>query len=92
MRLPLLRSQSGLNLSRLIRLEKNRLNHTLLMVALRYTCDIDRLCSRDDWILAVFLMNELPVIGSLCSHKEFWDRHRANIVTSYKGTYGERLF
>ena len=34
-------------------------------------------------------MNELPVIGSLCLRKEFWDRHGANIVTRYKGTYGK---
>lgn len=64
MRLPLLRSQSGLNLSRLIRLEKNRRNHTLPMAAFRYTCDIDLVCSRD-WILAVFL------IGSFMDRDEF---------------------
>ena len=37
-------------------------------------------------------MKELPVIGSLCLRKEFWDRHGENIVTRYKGTYGERFF
>ena len=26
-------------------------------------------------------MNELPVIGSLCSRKDFWDRRGANITT-----------
>ena len=26
-------------------------------------------------------MNELPVIGSLCFRKDFWDRHGANIAT-----------
>ena len=26
-------------------------------------------------------MKELPVIGSLCSRKDFWDRHGANITT-----------
>ena len=38
------------------------------------------------------VMNELPVIGSLCLRKEFWDRQRENIVTRYKGTYGERFY
>ena len=37
-------------------------------------------------------MNELPVIRSLRFRTGFWDRHRANIVTRYKGTYMERLF
>ena len=37
-------------------------------------------------------MNELPVIGSLRLRKEFWDRHRANIVTRYKGKYDERFY
>ena len=37
-------------------------------------------------------MNELPVIGSLRLRTDFWDRHGANIVTRYEGTYGERLF
>ena len=37
-------------------------------------------------------MNELSVIGSLRLHTNFWDRHGANIVTRYEGTYGERLF
>ena len=26
-------------------------------------------------------MNELPVIGSLCLRKDFWDRYGANITT-----------
>ena len=26
-------------------------------------------------------MNKLPVIGSLCSRKDFWDRHQAKITT-----------
>ena len=38
------------------------------------------------------VMNELPVIGSLRLRKEFWDRQRENIVTRYKGTYGERFY
>ena len=38
------------------------------------------------------VMNELPVIGSLRLRKEFWDRLRENIVTRYKGTYGERFY
>ena len=25
-------------------------------------------------------------------YQSIWDRHTANIVTRYKGTYGERLF
>ena len=37
-------------------------------------------------------MNELPVIGSLRLRTDFWDRHGANIVTRYEGTYSERLF
>ena len=37
-------------------------------------------------------MNELPVIGSLRLRTDFWDRHGANKVTCYEGTYGERLF
>ena len=38
-------------------------------------------------------MNGLPVIGSLCLRKDFWDRHGANIATRYKEMYGgERLF
>ena len=36
-------------------------------------------------------MNELPVIGSLRLRTDFWDRHVADIVTRYKGTYGERF-
>ena len=36
-------------------------------------------------------MNELPVIGSLRLRIDFWDRHVADIVTRYKGTYGERF-
>ena len=38
-------------------------------------------------------MDELPVIGSLCSRKDFWDRHGANIASvsrSKKNHYGER--
>ena len=27
-------------------------------------------------------MNELPVIGSLCLHKDFWNRHVANISST----------
>ena len=27
-------------------------------------------------------MNELPVIGSLCLHKDFWNRHVANILST----------
>ena len=38
------------------------------------------------------VMNELSVIGSLRLRKEFWDRQRENIVTRYKGTYGERFY
>ena len=38
------------------------------------------------------LMNELPVIGSLCLRKDFWDRHGTNIATRQKEIYGERLF
>ena len=34
-------------------------------------------------------MNELPVIGSLCLRKDFWDRHGANIATHKKGMYSE---
>ena len=34
-------------------------------------------------------MNELPVIGSLRLRTDFWDRHGANIVTRYEGTYSE---
>ena len=34
-------------------------------------------------------MNELPVIGSLCLRKDFWDRHGANIATRKKGVYSE---
>ena len=37
-------------------------------------------------------MNELPVIGSLCLRKDFWDRHGTNIATRQKEIYGERLF
>ena len=37
-------------------------------------------------------MNELSVIESLRLRTDFWDRHTANIVTRYEGTYGERLF
>ena len=38
-------------------------------------------------------MNGLPVIGSLCLRKDFWDRHGANIATRYKEMYGgERFF
>ena len=36
-------------------------------------------------------MNELPVIGSLRLRTDFWDRHVADIVIRYKGTYGERF-
>ena len=36
-------------------------------------------------------MNELPVIGSLRLRTDFWDSHVADIVTRYKGTYGERF-
>ena len=36
-------------------------------------------------------MNELPVIGSLRLRTDFWDRHVADIVTRYKGSYGERF-
>ena len=36
-----------------------------------------------------WLMNELPVIGSLCLRKDFWDRHGANIATRKKGMYSE---
>ena len=32
------------------------------------------------------------VASILRLRKEFWDRHGANIVTCYKGTYGERFF
>ena len=34
---------------------------------------------------------ELPVIGSLCLRKDFWDRHEANIATRWKDLC-ERLF
>ena len=37
-------------------------------------------------------MKQLPVIGSLCLRKDFWDRHGANIATRQKEIYGERLF
>ena len=37
-------------------------------------------------------MNELPVIGSLCFRKDFWERHGENIATRQKEMYGERLF
>ena len=36
-------------------------------------------------------MNELPVIGSLCLRKDFWNHHRANIAsiacTHYPGNH-----
>ena len=35
----------------------------------------------------MYAMNELSVIGSLRLRKEFWDRHRANIVTCYRGKF-----
>ena len=37
-------------------------------------------------------MNELPVMGSLCFRKDFWDRHGANIATvsRFKKTIMER--
>ena len=34
---------------------------------------------------------ELPVIGSLCLRKDFWDRHEANSATCWKDVC-ERLF
>ena len=34
---------------------------------------------------------ELPVIGSLCLRKDFWDRHEANSATRWKDVC-ERLF
>ena len=37
-------------------------------------------------------MIKLPVIGSLCLRKDFWDRHWANVATCLRETYGERLF
>ena len=38
------------------------------------------------------VMNELPVIGSLCLRKDLWDCHGANIATRNKGMYGKGLF
>ena len=38
------------------------------------------------------VMNELPVIGSLCLRKDLWDCHGANIATGNKGMYGKGLF
>ena len=35
---------------------------------------------------------KLLVIGSLRFRTDFWDRHGANILTRYKGKYGEKLF
>lgn len=35
---------------------------------------------------------KLLVIESLRFCTDFWDRHRANILTRYKGKYGERLY
>ena len=37
-------------------------------------------------------MNELPVIGSLCLRKDFWDCRGAEIASFYREIYGERLF
>ena len=37
-------------------------------------------------------MNEVPVIGTLRLRTGLWDRQGANILTRYKGTYGERFF
>ena len=39
-------------------------------------------------VLKWSLMNELPVIGSLCLRTDFWDRHGANIATHKKEMYG----
>ena len=44
------------------------------------------------FILSSLVMNELPVIGSLCLRTDFWDRHGANIATHMKEMYSERLF
>ena len=32
-------------------------------------------------------IDELPVIGSLCLRKDFWDRHGANIATRWNEMY-----
>ena len=37
-------------------------------------------------------MIKLPLIGSLCLRKDFWDRHWANVATCLREMYGERLF
>ena len=37
-------------------------------------------------------MNELPILGSLRLRKGFWNSYEANIVTRYKGMYGERFY
>ena len=44
------------------------------------------------WLGKLSLMNELPVIGSMCLRKDLWDRHEANIATRQKEMWGERLF
>ena len=49
-------------------------------------------CDRSACSQSHHVNNTLPGIGYLLLRKEFWVRHGANIVTRYKGTYGERLF
>ena len=38
------------------------------------------------------IMNELPVIRSLCLRKDLWHCNGANIASRKKGMYGDRLF
>ena len=40
----------------------------------------------------MYLMNELPVIGSCVMREGFWDRQGANIASRYKKMYSEKLF